>query len=263
MPHLIIERGKDKIRDYPLEGSIVTIGRASSDDIKLPGNRKISRYHAALIKTADEKGYFVRDLGSLSHTKLRRGNSSKIVYRKLLEDGDAIEIEDYTITYSREAKLDSMIEIIGDRAVDVQNYYNDETDTSTFVDCGIIEGISQSRKTLLIDVLNKIRSSATLSEVFENILDPQGRAQTYGVPNGRHLRLGCHHRQIEVLIQLPLKGSQARCVNAVVIGQKYFHRLCDSAPPANRGWPHLLRQPPLMDVPCILPPISSIFHCFK
>jgi hypothetical protein len=43
------------------------------------------------------------------------------------------------------------------------------------------------------------------------------------MPHGTHFHLGCHDTDLEVLMQLLVKGHEARSVNAVVIGQKDPH----------------------------------------
>lgn len=73
-------------------GNISTIGRNEVNDIFLPGNHKISRFHAAIIKNEVGK-YFVRDLGSIQGLMV----NGERCYRKVLNPKDVISICDYEI----------------------------------------------------------------------------------------------------------------------------------------------------------------------
>lgn len=106
MPYLKINKGEvldvfgKKVLNYPLEKEITTIGRSHNNDLRLIGNKKVSRYHAAIVKISytikKTEYYIIRDLGSLHFIRVN-GN---IVSRKLLEDGDLIELESLVIEYN-------------------------------------------------------------------------------------------------------------------------------------------------------------------
>src|SRR5216683_5533033 len=99
MPQVVVYKGAERCEAYLLQNEgFVVIGLAESSDIVLSdSSRTVSRYHAALIQVPDMPGsYFVRDLGSLHLTRV--GGES--VERRLLCDGDVIEIGDYRLSYS-------------------------------------------------------------------------------------------------------------------------------------------------------------------
>jgi pSer/pThr/pTyr-binding forkhead associated (FHA) protein len=99
MAKLEIHRAKERLRDFFFpDADVLTIGRTQSSDIVLADNsQRISRYHAALVRlTADPGGYFVRDLRSLLGTRA----NGQLVYQRVLNDGDVIDIADYRLIYS-------------------------------------------------------------------------------------------------------------------------------------------------------------------
>lgn len=89
-----------KISDFHLNSEIITIGRASNNDIVVK-NKKVSRYHAAIIRLSGTgnqgERHFIRDLGSLHFTRV----NGRIVSRRLLENGDLIQIEDIELSYKK------------------------------------------------------------------------------------------------------------------------------------------------------------------
>src|SRR6266540_1884504 len=101
MPQLIVTKGESYYNEFVFcDADIITIGRAASNDI-CPPDHKVSRYHAAIIRSPEFRGrYFIRDLSS-SHSTMIKG---EVVYRRLLEDGDIIEIGDCRIRYSGEVR---------------------------------------------------------------------------------------------------------------------------------------------------------------
>jgi DNA-binding NtrC family response regulator len=79
------------------ECDVLVIGRNPTCDISLADDtRKVSRYHAALVRLAEEGEYFIRDLGSLHGTRV----NGLPVHQQILHDGDVVEIADYRLAYS-------------------------------------------------------------------------------------------------------------------------------------------------------------------
>ena len=98
MPRLLITRGTSFRKEYTFAAAdMITIGRTRSNDIWLPDpSRKVSRYHAAIVRCRGEDNrYFLRDLSSLRSSRL----DGEVVDARLLKDGDLIEIADYELTY--------------------------------------------------------------------------------------------------------------------------------------------------------------------
>ncbi len=154
MPRLVVKRGNSKVRELTSTSDIVTIGRAKTNDVKLSGNKSISRHHAALMRLRGKDEYFVRDLGSFSPVRI----NGETVHRKLLADGGTIEIEDYTLQYNKTGEPSSVIEIIPyETERRVQN--RDETATHYYqsVTSGFIPGeISLEKGQALLDILRQI-----------------------------------------------------------------------------------------------------------
>jgi DNA-binding NtrC family response regulator len=99
MPKLTIYKGSQLQREYVFpEADILVIGRTQLSEIVLPDDsRKVSRYHAGIIRvagTADR--FFVRDFGSLHCTKV----GDVPVYQRILSDGDVIQIANHRLVYS-------------------------------------------------------------------------------------------------------------------------------------------------------------------
>ncbi len=103
--------------------SLVTIGRDPVNDIYL-SDKKISAFHAAIIENL-EGNYFVRDLGSLYGI----GVNKRSVYRKLLKEGDEIEICGNIIKIGKISQS-SVIEASDNMEMPVLDIENDEMSTS-------------------------------------------------------------------------------------------------------------------------------------
>ncbi len=71
--------------EFSLEGDLITIGRASGNDVVLSGDKNISRYHAEIENRDGE--FWVLDLGSFNGTTL---NGERITSEKPLFDGDIV-----------------------------------------------------------------------------------------------------------------------------------------------------------------------------
>lgn len=103
MPKLVIYKGVSFQKEYSFDDEdIILIGRGQLNDIVLhDSDRRISRQHAALVRLASAKGrYFLRDLGSTYCTRV----GGQPIDRKLLVDGDVIQVGEYKLVYS--TKLD-------------------------------------------------------------------------------------------------------------------------------------------------------------
>jgi hypothetical protein len=77
---------------FTLTQDRLTIGRSPDSDIFLD-DVTVSRRHAVLIRWPS--GFAIEDLGSLNGTFVNR----RRVERKLLEDGDEVQIGKYKLTY--------------------------------------------------------------------------------------------------------------------------------------------------------------------
>ncbi len=103
MPQLTVYKGSALQTEYSFRtNNIIVIGRALTNDIVLHDSaRRVSRHHAALIRVTRAEGqYFIRDLGSLHATRV----CGELVDRRLLRDGDVIEIADYKLVFSNHAE---------------------------------------------------------------------------------------------------------------------------------------------------------------
>lgn len=167
------------IFNFSVEKEIITIGRAPDNEVQLVGNNKISRYHAALIRLIDLKNthnptdsHFIRDLGSLHFTRVN-GN---IVFRKLLEEGDVIEIENFRLEYSKiQLKKDKEcpIEILDAPFYSSIKGSTDEV-TIFLTDYTYEEHISSlsfHRRQAMLDLLSLIKQDQTISSLLEKSIE--------------------------------------------------------------------------------------------
>lgn len=111
MPRLVLTKGdtfRKELAFTDADADIVMIGRAQTNDIVLPDpSRRVSRYHAAIVRAPGPgERYFIRDLGSFRSTKVE----GEVVYQKLLQDGDKIEIVDYELSYYSRAAVHEEVE---------------------------------------------------------------------------------------------------------------------------------------------------------
>jgi len=110
---LIISKGKQVINTFKIKADdkLLTIGLLHSNDIFLPDDKRfVSRSHAAIIRLDSpkkeehpcnipmkESSYLIRDLGSTQGTKIGKN----FIHKKVLEDGDEIQISDYTLVFKQ------------------------------------------------------------------------------------------------------------------------------------------------------------------
>lgn len=85
-------------REFPLDGSDVSIGRAPSCRVVLPGDQLASRQHAQLQYQNGQ--YTIKDLGSSNGTYV---NGVEIHDATVLNEGDRIKIGEHELVYSRTA----------------------------------------------------------------------------------------------------------------------------------------------------------------
>ena len=81
----------------PLEAARVTLGRASSNDVPLPWDKKASRLHAALEHLA--AGWCIRDLSSRNGTFV---NGARVDRDRPLAAGDEIRVGDTRLVFRAE-----------------------------------------------------------------------------------------------------------------------------------------------------------------
>ncbi|MFQ3652227.1 MAG: FHA domain-containing protein, partial [Gemmataceae bacterium] len=65
MPRLIVIKGADEGRQFPLEADLLGVGRDSTSKIRLT-DTEVSRRHVELARTPE--GYRIRDVGSANGT---------------------------------------------------------------------------------------------------------------------------------------------------------------------------------------------------
>jgi DNA-binding NtrC family response regulator len=97
MPRLAVYKGPSFQAEYSFPGQdLILIGRALANDVVLESHNA-SRQHVALVPSPQrDPQYFVRDLGSLHGTRI----GGQAVDRRLLRDGDVIQIANYRLVYS-------------------------------------------------------------------------------------------------------------------------------------------------------------------
>lgn len=100
MPHLRLVAANGPPEWFPLRGDRIVLGRSRDCDLILP-DVLLSRRHAELVRA--EHGWLLRDLGSLNGTRL---NGARLEKDVLLQDGDVVEIADWSLAY-RDAELPS------------------------------------------------------------------------------------------------------------------------------------------------------------
>ena len=98
MSKICVYRGEALVGDYPLpDQDTITIGRAATNDIVLADStRKVSRYHAVLVRNPSTARYFVRDLASRYSIRIK----GQYTHRALIEDGENLYIGDYRLVWS-------------------------------------------------------------------------------------------------------------------------------------------------------------------
>ena len=83
---LVYQPGTADEREIPVFGRRLTIGRAKSNDIRLPRDAWVARYHCRLEYS--EEGWVVRDNGTVNGTLV----NGDLVLRHVLQSGDEITV---------------------------------------------------------------------------------------------------------------------------------------------------------------------------
>src|SRR6267142_369546 len=91
MPLLVIQRGPNAGKEFPLDGDALIIGRQPDCAIWLESTA-VSRQHAQIVRLED--AYFIEDLGSSNGTYV---NGRRIHERSLLTEEDALQIGPYAL----------------------------------------------------------------------------------------------------------------------------------------------------------------------
>ncbi|MCG8427878.1 MAG: FHA domain-containing protein [Chromatiales bacterium] len=92
MEKLVIFKGDEVIREFPLTLQKVTIGRDPELDISL-NDPSVSRHHGQLLKIFNN--YFVEDLKSTNGTML----NSHTITKHILKHGDTIQMGSFSLRY--------------------------------------------------------------------------------------------------------------------------------------------------------------------
>jgi pSer/pThr/pTyr-binding forkhead associated (FHA) protein len=67
---IVVESGEDRGKEYPIEKIHVTIGRHTDNDICLPHDTTVSRFHGRICYDDAEGKYFFEDLNSTNGTTI-------------------------------------------------------------------------------------------------------------------------------------------------------------------------------------------------
>lgn len=102
----LILRFKDRvIKEYPITGNQIKIGRGADNDIIID-NSAISRHHAEI--DVEDGHYIISDLNSTNGTFV---NEKRIKERLKLMDGDKIIVGKHTIVFESENKMEGKADI--------------------------------------------------------------------------------------------------------------------------------------------------------
>lgn len=185
MPIITVKKVSEKIGDakvFPDDADIISIGRSRSNDIRLsePNKEKprISKHHSAIIKNRNGH-YFIRDLSSKNGTKV----NGTMVLRKLLKDGDEIQIGDYILNFKAFSDIQGAkkVLIVTDDKWGKKLKENYETDGASgtetlygsfFADpSSALEKLSFSYKKILEDLGKLIKSNSQHKTLLSEITD--------------------------------------------------------------------------------------------
>tara|TARA_B100000315_G_scaffold167788_1_gene156280 strand:+ start:8873 stop:9568 length:696 start_codon:yes stop_codon:yes gene_type:complete len=101
MDKLILKFKDNVIKEYPITGSQVKIGREEDNDIVID-NAAVSRHHAKIKRAGG--GYTVEDLNSTNGTFV---NENRITQQEKLQDGDVVIVGKHTIILEPELKVEA------------------------------------------------------------------------------------------------------------------------------------------------------------
>src|ERR1039458_5563502 len=104
---LVIQCPGQQVRNMPLTGARLSVGRSSAADLCFPEDSGLSRLHFAFEPEGD--GWTVQDLGSKNGTYV---NEIALKGRLILKPGDRITAGHLAIDYSPEAGGDSSVRVV-------------------------------------------------------------------------------------------------------------------------------------------------------
>ncbi len=102
MAKLIITLNDEKVDEYRIDKSCLTIGRDNGNDVLL-GNPTVSSYHAQIITILNDS--FIEDLNSTNGTFV----NSTSIKKYALNDGDQLKIGQYQVKYIKHRASDTDI----------------------------------------------------------------------------------------------------------------------------------------------------------
>jgi pSer/pThr/pTyr-binding forkhead associated (FHA) protein len=101
LPLLKIHKDSICLQDVQLENNIISIGRGSSNQVRL-GDLTVSRNHARLLWREDKRCYYLEELQSTNGVFL---NNRRLQGTAMLVDGDSFRVGVYNIAFiDRQAK---------------------------------------------------------------------------------------------------------------------------------------------------------------
>ena len=101
MDKLILKFKDNVIKEYPITGSQVKIGREEDNDIVID-NAAVSRHHAKIKRAGS--GYIVEDLNSTNGTFV---NEDRIKQQEKLQAGDIVIVGKHSIIFESELKVEA------------------------------------------------------------------------------------------------------------------------------------------------------------
>jgi DNA-binding NtrC family response regulator len=221
MAQINIFKGKKKIETVPLFAEVTTIGRLELDsdyrpDIAL-SDRSVSKFQAAIVQN-QSGSYFIRDLGSLNLTRVNQ----KPVFRKLLEEGDRIEIGKFSLIYTEvaaEAFVESPIQALEDSETGILTgkgkptinlrFTNEDrlklTDKMQEVFNEIVTQIELffGRETVLSKVINMIATHLNVESGFVAVKGEDGqfsRIHTFGINRDKGEKVRYSRNVVDIML---------------------------------------------------------------
>jgi DNA-binding NtrC family response regulator len=170
MPKLRIQKSKEFLKEDLLpDTDVVVIGRTQSSDVVLPDEtRRVSRFHAAMVRISSQPArYFIRDLGSGHGTSV----NGAAVHQKILCDDDVIEIGDYCLAFTslvHEASRTGRFKVVARKP--------DEpfTETSTIalrmLPVPDMDSLTEMQREVLEEFQYKVRRGASLSHSADAVV---------------------------------------------------------------------------------------------
>jgi pSer/pThr/pTyr-binding forkhead associated (FHA) protein len=101
---LVIKRGPNQGKGFPLDSALTTVGRYTGNTVIIP-DETISRHHARIRKT--DEGYSIEDLNSANGLFV---NGSRVTAARALKTGDVIRLGESVELLYESAVDDSQLE---------------------------------------------------------------------------------------------------------------------------------------------------------